>query len=104
MKNVAKIFNLVPDTVFTDGTVALPNDLDKCEEFGVEGSESMKRTPGSFTSVGRKPSPGPSKSRGKPLSISDCSDIPHTFSMAEPSKGSNKANNRVLHFSAFMFV
>ena len=79
MKNVAKIFNLVPDTILlvsTDGTVALSNedghfsDINECEEWNVEGSESTKRTSGSFTFVGRKPSPGPSTSKWKPSSFS----------------------------------
>lgn len=79
MKNVAKIFNLVPDTILlvsTDGTVALPNeyghfsDIDESDEWNVEGSESTKRTSGSFNLVGRKPSPGPSTSKWKPSSFS----------------------------------
>jgi hypothetical protein len=62
VKNVAKIFNLVPDTILlvsSDGTVALPNeyghfsDMDECDEWSVEGSESTKRTSGPFAFVGR---------------------------------------------------
>ena len=84
VKNVAKIFNLVPDTILlvsTDGTVALPNeygrfsDIDECDEWNVEGSESTKRTSGSFTLVGRKPSPDPSTSKWKPSSFSGRSNL-----------------------------
>ena len=83
-KNVAKIFNLVPDTILlvsTDGTVALPNeyghfsDIDESDEWNVEGSKSTKRTSESFTLVGRKPSPGPSTSKWKPSSFSGRSNL-----------------------------
>lgn len=79
VKNVAKIFNLVPDTILlvsTDGTVALPNeyghfsDTDECDEWNVEGSESTKRTSGPFPFVGRSmPSSSPSTSKWKPSSF-----------------------------------
>ena len=94
VKNVAKIFNLVPDTILlvsTDGTVALPNeygyfnDIDECEEWVVEGSESTKRTSGPFTmlNAGSTPSPTgnlPSTSKWKPSSFSGKSGISITSS------------------------
>ena len=72
--NIAKIFNLVPDTILlvsTDGTVALPNelvrfsDIDECDEWVVEGLESSKRTSGSSMLMVRNSiSPGPSGRNG----------------------------------------
>ena len=64
----------MPDTVLlvsTDGTVALPDelgrfsDIDECDEWVVEGSESSKRTAGSsMLMVRNSNSPGPSGRNG----------------------------------------
>ena len=60
--NIAKILNLVPDTILlvsVDGTVAFPNengrfsDIDDVgsDEWAVEGSETSKRQSGSLTTT-----------------------------------------------------
>ena len=93
VKNVAKIFNLVPDTILlvsTDGTVALPNDyghfsdVDECDEWNVEGSESTKRTSGPFPFVTRSTSSPslPSTSKWKPSSFSGRSGLSISSSAA----------------------
>ena len=62
IKNIAKILNLVPDTILlvsVDGTVAFPDehgrfsDIDDVgsDEWAVEGSETSKRQSGSLTTT-----------------------------------------------------
>ena len=73
VRNVAKIFNLMPDTVLlvsSEGTVALHGHFSECDEWNVEGSEERsKRSFGFARNALTDSSVQPSTSKWKPFSF-----------------------------------
>ena len=102
LKNVSKIFNLIPDTILlvsTDGTVALPDERGRFSDVGdmgsdkwtVEGTESSNRSSGSaFLSTPSGPGPSGRAASGNSGSKPSVFFPARGPSVSTGSSGSNK--------------